>query len=319
MTAAPPQGPTVIEPQEESIRPETSAEFDGTPIRAWRVGNRVGEAPAWHPGQRCLYWIDVRGQQLLRLQPAAGELTRWMLPEVVGALALCDDDRAILAFPQRLVSIDLQSNVLRDIASVERERPTNRLNEGKVSPSGRWWVFGSMDDRPDKAATGALYCMGADAIVRRLHDGLVIANGIAWSPDGTTLYFSDSFAGQLYAAAWDDAAGTMGRPTLHARLDEAAGRPDGAAIDVAGNYWSAGVSAGCINVLDPRGAIMRKIAVPCQAPTMPAFAGTGSMKVFVTSLIRPHWTRVGPWDGALLEIETDITGIIPPLFRLAAA
>jgi len=319
MTAAPPRYPTVIEPRVESIRPETLIEADDTSMRAWRVGNRVGEAPAWHPVQRCLYWIDARGQQLLRLRPATGELTRWMLPEVVGALALCDDDRAILAFPQQLVSIDLQSNVLQDIASVERERPTNRLNDGKVSPSGRWWVFGSMDERPDKAATGALYCIGADAAVRRLHDGLVIANGIAWSLDGATLYFSDSFAGQLYAAPWDEDAGTMGTPRLHARLDEAAGRPDGAAIDVAGNYWSAGVSAGCINVLDPRGTIVRKIAVPCQAPTMPAFAGTDAMKIFVTSLIRPHWTRVGPWDGALLEIETDITGIIPPLFRRAAA
>lgn len=83
------------------------------------------------------------------------------------------------------------------------------------------------------------------------------------------------------------------------------------------NYWSAGVAAGCINVLDPRGTIQRKIVVPCRAPTMSAFAGTGAKNIFVTSLIRPHWDHVGPWDDALPEIETDIGGIVPQLFRNA--
>ncbi len=297
----------------EMVRPETLIESGGAATRAWHVGNRVGEGPAWHPVQQCLYWIDVRGRELLRLVPGTGELSRWTLPEVVGALALGNGERVYLALPHRVVSLDLARGELEDVAAVEIDRPTNRLNDGKVSPSGRWFVFGSMDERPDKGATGALHCMGADGRVRQLHDGLVIANGIAWSPDAATLYFSDSFSGRLHAASWDEAAGTMGPVRLLACLDEVAGRPDGAAMDVHGHYWSAGVSAGCLNVLDVAGTLLRKVPVPCRAPTMPAFAGERSTAMFVTSLIRPHWSHVGPWDGALLEVEVGTRGVVPPL------
>ena len=289
-----------------------------TEIRAYQAANRVGEGPVWHPAQECLYWIDVRGRQLLRLHPPSGALIRWDLPEVVGAFALCTDDSACLAFPHRLVRLDMTSGVLSDIARVEDDRPANRLNDGKVSPSGRWFAFGSMDDRPDKDATGALYCLGLDGRVRKLCDGLVVCNGIAWSPDATKLYFSDSFAGTVFVAPWDEVSAVMGEPRVLVRLDERAGRPDGAAVDESGNYWSAGVSAACINVIGAGGSLLRKIALPCRAPTMPAFAGADRRTLFVTSLVRPQWETPGRWDGAVLGMSVDTAGIIPPLFRYLA-
>lgn len=270
-------------------------------IEVWPVGNRVGESPAWHAGEQALYWIDVRGQQVLRLDPARQRLTRWQLPEVVGALALWGDGTVRLALQQRIVDLDLHAGLLRTVCSLApHEPPGNRLNDGKRSPSGRWLVVGSMDDRADKHASGGLYCVGDGGAVRQLHAGLVVANGIAWSPDARTLYFSDSFRGQVWQAAWNEAEGTMGAPRPFADLGEADGRPDGAQVDATGRYWSAGVSAGALNILAPDGTQHRRIALPCRAPTMCAFGAAKDL--WVTSLVRPGWEPTAH-DGALLRLQ----------------
>lgn len=285
----------------EPIAPHT-LEHPGTgPIEVWPVGNRVGESPAWHAGEQALYWIDVRGQQVLRLDPARRQLTRWQLPEVVGAMALWGDGTVRLALQQRIVDLDLRTGLLRTVCSLAPyEPPGNRLNDGKRSPSGRWFVVGAMDDRPDKRARGALYCVSDSGMVRQLHTGLVVANGIAWSPDACTLYFSDSFRGQVWQADWNEAEGTMGEPRPFAALGEAEGRPDGAQVDGTGRYWSAGVSAGVLNILAPDGTRQGRIALPCRAPTMCAF-GTGN-DLWVTSLVRPGWEPTA-LDGALFRLQ----------------
>ncbi len=285
----------------ESIAPSVQQHPGIGTIEVWPVGNRVGESPAWHAGEQALYWIDVRGQQVLRLEPARQRLTRWQLPAVVGALALWDGGTVRLALQQRIVDLDLQTDLLRSVCSLApHEPPGNRLNDGKRSPSGRWFIVGSMDDRQDKQARGGLYCVSNGGAVHQLHAGLVVANGIAWSPDAHTLYFSDSFRGQVWQAAWNEAEGTMGEPRPFADLGEAEGRPDGAQVDGAGRYWSAGVSAGAINILAASGERQDRIALPCRAPTMCAFGEAEDL--WVTSLVRPGWEPT-EHDGALLRLQ----------------
>lgn len=282
------------------------------PITVWPVQNRVGECPVWSPKEQALYWIDVRAPQLLRLVPDTGELTRWHLPEVVGAIALADNAEVWLAFPHRLVSLRLASGELTKVTDVETDRPNNRLNDGKVSPSGCWFVFGSMDDRPTKTASGALYRTSASGEVHRLMDGLTVANGIAWSVDGRQLYFSDSHVGQVYVASWEEATGTMGERRLLVSLDEAAGRPDGAAVDMGNCYWSAGVSAGVLHRIDASGNVLQRLGLPCRAPTMCSFGGADLQTVFVTSLVRAQWTIPGLLDGALLSFRHPVAGTAMP-------
>ena len=291
--------------------------WSGRPVQSYAIGNRVGEAPCWHPIQQCLYWIDVRAQQLLRLYPDNSTVDRWHLPEVVGALALCHGSEVCLALTRRLVKLDVITGEMCDFAVVESEPTGNRLNDGKVSPSGRWFVFGSMDDRVQKSATGAIYCVSSNGEVRRIYSGLTVCNGIAWNAAATQIYFSDSAKGVLYRAPWDDARGEMGDAAVFATLDEAAGRPDGGAVDLNDQYWSAGVSAGCINVLSASGQIVEKIALPCQAPTMCAFGGQRGDVLYVTSLIRPQWQAAGVHDGALLAIPLATRGPASSLFGTA--
>ena len=218
----------------------------------------------------------------------------------------------VLALQRTLALLELASGRLTALCTVDREPPHNRLNDGKVSPSGRWFVFGSMDDRPsDKQPSGALYCAATAGPIRLLHEGLTTANGIAFSPDAATIYFSDSHAGRVWRAPWNEDSGRMGDPELMCSPDERAGRPDGAAVDSSGTYWSAGVSAGVINRFAPDGSLLLRIELPCRAPTMPCFGGANRAEVFVTSLVRPTWTDTSKGlDGALFRFASNSTGIV---------
>lgn len=282
-------------------------------LHAWLVGNRVGEAPNWDAASRTLLWIDVRAPAVLRLNPHTSMITRWALPEVVGGMALARAGSMLLALRRRLAVLDLASASLTTLHTVPGEPVNNRLNDGKVSPSGRWFVFGSMDDSAaDKQPTGALHVADRHG-VRRLAGGLTVANGIAFSPDAKTLYFSDSHAARVWRAPWDEADGTMGLAVLLCSPDEQTGRPDGAAVDVQGHYWSAGVSAGCINRYSTAGELLERWLLPCRAPTMPCFGGDGLNDLYVTSLVRPGWPE-GPHalDGALYSWRSSSVGLAPP-------
>lgn len=273
-------------------------------IYAWSIRNQVGESPVWDCEANSLLWIDVRAPAVFRLDPSSGKLSRWTLPEVVGALGLVGANKVVLALQRHIAVLHLDGCELSYMAAVEDEPSHNRLNEGKVSPSGRWFVFGSMDDRAgEKAPSGALYRAEGDGTVTRLFAGLTIANGIAWTADSNWLYFSDSYLGTVWRAPWNENLGRMGKPMVFTTSADEAGRPDGALMDLSDNYLSAGVSAGCLNKFNPDGKLISRLALPAKAPTMPCLGGSNLTRLFVTSLVRPTWEKLGEFDGALFELD----------------
>lgn len=272
-------------------------------MEVWRVEADVGECPFWDEATRSLFWVDIRRPALHRVDPAGRAVASWPLPEPIGAFALIEDGvRAMIGLAGGLALLDLRTGVIERLFDPEPERPENRLNEGKVSPCGRFFVFGSMDDRPDKQATGSLYCLSSDGTLTVLTRDLFVANGVAWSPDGSILYFSDSRASIIWAADWDAASGTFDGRRVFATPTEQQGRPDGAAMDVDGSYWSAGVSAGRLNRYAPDGRLVEAIDLPVQAPTMPAFGPADIGVMFVTSHRRI--ANPTPDDGGIVLLPT---------------
>jgi sugar lactone lactonase YvrE len=265
---------------------------------------QVGESPVWDHAAGRLWWVDVRAPALHRTDPRDGATETWPLPAPVGSLALCRSGRVLLALKTGVVRFDPRDGAMEPLAAPESDRPHNRLNDGKASPCGRF-VVGGMDDRPAKHATAALWSIAPDGGVALLRDGLIVSNGLAWSPDGGTLWYSDSRRTGIWTAPWDSATGTIGASRLVAAPDEATGRPDGAAMDVEGGYWSAGVSAGVLNRWLPDGRLDRVVRLPLRAPTMPCFGGPGLRDLFVTSLRGPG---AEPGDGAVLRLDVGVAG-----------
>jgi sugar lactone lactonase YvrE len=282
-------------------------------MKIWQVGAEVGECPFWDEQTQSLFWVDIRKPALHNYAAGGERLRSWDLPEPVGAFALLHDGRrALVALATGLALLNLDTGVIERLFDPEPGRPYNRLNEGKVSPCGRFFVFGSMDDRDPKQPTGALYCLAADLSIHRLATDLVVANGVAWSPDGSVLYFSDSRAAVIWISDWDAETGTISGRRIFASPSVEEGRPDGAAMDSEGCYWSAGVSAGRLNRFAPDGRIIETIELPVQAPTMPAFGRNGT--VFVTSHRRI--ADPTPVDGAIIELQTGKDGVQQMRFHM---
>jgi sugar lactone lactonase YvrE len=281
-------------------------------MKVWNVGAEVGECPYWDSSTARLFWIDVRKPCLWCQEPSGEVVDSWPLPDPVGAFALLEcGTKAIVALSTGLILLDLRTRSMTPLLDPEPHRPFNRLNEGKVSPCGEYFVFGSMHDSDPTRPTGALYCLSADRKLSVLATEILVANGLAWSPDGGKLYFSDSRASRIWVADWK--RGSIANRQLFASPTEAQGRPDGAAMDVDGCYWSAGVSAGVLNRYAEDGEIVETIRLPVQAPTMPAFGAAGAL--YVTSHRRIAAPR--DIDGSLLVLSVPQQGVPLPRFKLA--
>ena len=265
----------------------------------------VGESPVWDEAQDRLLFVDIVAPALYAFTPANGDLKRWEMPAPIGSFGLCADGRALLALQTGLHFFDFATAKLESFLHPEPDRPDNRLNDGKVGPDGRFWV-GSMDASGALRPTGALYRIDAAGGSTKMVEGLIVSNGLAWSPDGRTLYHSDSRQRFLSAYDYDLATGDIGNRRELRRFAEEDGRPDGAAMDAEGFYWSAGVSAGCLNRIAPDGTIERKLRLEVPAPTMPCFGGPGLRTMYLTSLSTDRTgTQVA---GTLLELDVGVAG-----------
>jgi sugar lactone lactonase YvrE len=272
----------------------------------------TGESPVWDEGSGRLWWVDIPGQALYRTDPASVETEYWAMPEPVGCLGLCRSGGMLLGLRSGIHRFDPASGSLEPVAAPEPGIEGNRLNDGKVSPEGRFLV-GSINETPEKRRVAALWRLdpGARDCVR-LVDGLANSNGLAWSPDGRTLWHADTEAPAIWTWDYDPATGAISNRCEVARPDEATGHPDGGAVDAEGGYWSAGYTAGRLNRWLPDGRLDRVVELPVRHPTMPCFGGPGLRTLFVTSA---KGDAAGPADGRVLMLDVGVAGT--PVGRFA--
>ena len=148
--------------------------------------------------------------------------------------------------------------------------------------------------------------------------GLIVSNGLAWNADGTTMFHSDSKGQIVWTYDYDPATGTVGDRRVLARPTEEIGRPDGAAVDVEGYYWSSGISAGVLNRWAPDGSLDRSIPLPVSNPTCPCFGGPDLRTIYVTSLrhdLPADVLAAKPASGGIVALQVDVAGV--PVARFA--
>lgn len=273
---------------------------------------QVGESAVWDDEHNQLLWADIPPGIIYAQDVTTGARSQWQLPESVGAFGLADDGRLVVGMVSGVYLFDRASGALDLLVDPEPDqvsnRPKHRLNDGKVGPDGAFWV-GSM--HPD-VPTAALYRVTGDGRSERKIEGLNTSNGLAFSADGRTMFHSDSRQQWVDRHTLDPATGTLSDRVRIANPSEADGRPDGAATDMTGAYWSAGVSAGCLNRYDRNGNLLERIPVPPKAPTMPCFGGPDMKTLFFTSLRR---AEAGPDCGNVFSMQVDVAGVPVSRFR----
>jgi sugar lactone lactonase YvrE len=277
---------------------------------------QLGECPVWSVEEQALYWVDIHAPALHRFDPATGASRTWPMPSRIGSFGLREAGGAVVALIDGFHMLDLDTGELSYLVGPERV-PGTRFNDGKVSPEGRFWA-GTMDEESLSRPIAALHRLDPDGSLHRMVDDLIVSNGLAWTADGRTMFHSDSKRPVVWAYDYDPDTGTISDRRVVARPSEEIGRPDGAAVDDKGYYWSAGISAGVLNRWSPDGQLDRSIPLPCSNPTAPCFGGPDMRTIFVTSLrhgVAPEVLAAKPLSGGVFALRVDVPGVPISRFR----
>jgi sugar lactone lactonase YvrE len=278
--------------------------------RAADVACRLGESPVYDERTDRLYFVDLTSFLLYCLDVGSGGLQSWSFESEVCSLGLAASGALVVALRKHVILFDPATAARRTVCWIESDRIETRLNDGRVGPDGAFWV-GSMDDRKDKQAIGALYRVSPSGAVEMKVEGLIISNGLAWTADGEIMFHADSRGPWIDRWRFDRNSGAMSDRRRLAEPDDATGRPDGGSCDVEGFYWSAGVSAGRLNRFGPDGSLVASQEVPVPAPTMPSFGGRDFRTLFLTNLTDgrdPEKLAKAPLAGALLAGKAPVAG-----------
>ena len=223
--------------------------------------------------EQVLYWVDINAPSLNRFDPATGRNTAMPMPESIGCFALRAAGGFVVALRGGIWLARADGTLERKLADAPYDPAHHRFNDGRCDPQGRFFA-GTMNEKRD-AQHG-----GAPAHRRRRHAcailaDIMISNGLAWSPDGRTMYHADTPTHVIRAFDYDAATGTPSHPRVFAQWNGETDRPDGGAVDSAGNYWTAFYRGGKVVQLSPRGETLAEYPIPAMCPTMCAFGGPG--------------------------------------------
>ncbi|HUP55414.1 MAG TPA: SMP-30/gluconolactonase/LRE family protein [Methylomirabilota bacterium] len=279
---------------------------------------QLGECPVWDPDEARLYWIDIDGRAIHRYDPASGLDEQRAAPGRPGSLALTGvAGRLLVALEGRLALFDWDPATWRDWVALEPEGAGNRLNDGRCDPGGRFWVGSMFDPSSARKATGLLHRVEPDGTSVTVRSEIGVANGLAFSPDGRTMYFADTHRDTVWAYDYDLATGDATNERVFLDFGPLPGRPDGACVDEAGCYWVACVTGGMVLRVTPAGVVDRRVRVPVDKPTMPAFGGPGLSTLFITTIGGGGSHQVDPSQpeaGSVFAIEAGVKGLPEPRF-----
>jgi sugar lactone lactonase YvrE len=256
----------------------------------YAASDDLGESLFWDPDGRRLHWIDAWKTKVHSFDPATSETTSTDLTSAlsglpIGSIARHAAGGMIAGVKGGFYRLDLEQTSASLIAAVESDRPaTNRLNDGKCDRTGRFWCASANTDH--RTPSGALWRLQSGSAPMLMQDGLVVGNGIAWSPDDRSMYLADTFAATVWRYDFDKATGAIANRRPFISTAYIRGGIDGATVDSDGCYWAALFGGGAVAQFDPDGKLVRHVGLPVSDPTICAFGGPDLDVLYVVSASR---------------------------------
>ena len=284
--------------------------------------NATGESPVWSTTEQALYWVDIPAKRLHRWALGDASSQSWAAPQMLACIARGRDGSWIAGMEDGLFSLtphndgSLGASLL---AAVTHAQSGMRFNDGRCDRQGRFWAGTMLMHMSAGAQVGAMYRYSAGQAepLKAQLDGFIVPNGLAFSPDGQTLYLSDSHPDvqKIWAYDYDTDTGTPHNRRLFVDMGEHPGRPDGAAVDADGCYWICGNDAGLIHRFTPEGKLDRSLTVPVKKPAMCAFGGADLDTLFVTSIRPAGDISDQPLAGGVFALRPGVKGLPEPMFN----
>ncbi len=275
----------------------------------------TGESPCWDANRGVLYWVDIPRATLFVYNPRTRQNQSLDLRQhfsSIGCVVTCTSDGLLFTPDRKVAYFDFDRMTYQILAEVEPDLPGNRFNDGKCDPRGRF-LAGTMQINPDGTPTGSLYSLGRDAKIRKLLDGLIISNGMGWSPDYRTFYLADSFSKDIWAFDYDLDSGDIANRRTAFTLPDDNGSADGLTTDRAGMVWLARWDGACVQRWNPlSGELLATYSFPAKRTSCPAFGGKQMNELYVTSAaigLSEEDLQAYPHNGALMRLQTGFTGM----------
>ncbi len=276
---------------------------------AFAANASLGESPRWDPQHQRLYWADIIQQQLHCFNPATGENTTRQFDQSIGCVSLRREGGFILGMRHGIYTLDHFDGELQLLSSPEAGVESNRFNDGRCDAAGRYFV-GSIYE-PKGQPLAHIYRIDSQGQFARCVEGLATSNGIAFSPDNSRFYYADTPSHAIQVCDYNLATGEVSNSRLFHQFPLGHGRPDGAAVDAEGCYWTALYEGGRVVRLSPEGQILQEIAVPARCPTMAAFGDADLKTLYITTVrARPDEELAQyPLSGAIFKVRVDVPGL----------
>ena len=284
----------------------------------------LGESPFWQPQEQMLYWVDIPGKKILRANVYMGTVQAWDMPSEPGCIAPAASGGLVIALRHGVFRAREWGGALDLITTLPYDPATVRANDGKCDALGRFWV-GTIDEPKARRAAElfSIDCRTGAAVGQRQAGDALTANGLAWSPAGDTLYWADTPSHVLHAWDFDALSNTLSRHRTHLQFAPKPagwtwedrsyqGRPDGAAVDVQGNYWVSMFEGRRVCCFAPDGRLLQERVTPAQCPTMPCFGGEDLKTLYLTT--GRHGRSAAelaqfPDSGAVFFTRVEVSGL----------
>lgn len=285
-------------------------------ILANRITCELGEGPVWDPIRQVVLWVDIRRGLVfagrLDVQGRIVDVDHVPFPGTVGAVAVAEDGSWIVATAHTLI-VHPVAGPMRELARIIPAGGARRTNDGKPDPAGRF-LIGTLS-LDDDSETEVLTRLEQDGTLTTIDDDLTLSNGLAWSPDGSTLNSVDTLRRVVFARSYDVVTGTTGERRILIEFPD--GYPDGMCSDADGFLWIAMWGMGAVRRYRPDGVLDRSIRVPAPHVSSVAFAGPDLDTLIITTAtqdLTEEQLAAAPLSGKLFTVRPGVRGLAVPLW-----
>lgn len=273
----------------------------------------TGEGTLWDEKLKRLLWIDIPTGEIHSFDPASGiDRLVFKSEQYIGTVVQRERGGLVAALQHGFYFIDEDTGAMAPICDPEQDKPLNRFNDGKCDPAGRLWA-GTMNIRDHSLFVGSLYCLNTDLSCRKMVSDVAISNGIIWSGDNKTMYYTDTRARVIWAYDYDIGTGNIANRRTVIEIAEGEGGPDGFTIDAEGMLWVAQWGGWQVGRYDPAtGKKIGRVDVPAERVSSCAFGGAKLDELYITTAVAgssPEDAEKQPLAGSLFVAKAGATGV----------
>lgn len=266
-----------------------------------------GEGPLYDPTRDCVFWTDIDSGRMFRIDCSTLQHRQIYQGEMVGGFTLQPDGQLILFRVKDITLFNPETGASRKLRDFDDDDGSgggsSRFNDTSAGPTGHCYAgtIGTTNE------AGGLFLLSPDGSLELLFRGTGCANGMGWTPDRKTMYWTCSTRNKIFAYDFNATTGKMNNERVFHEVTDRAkfGTCDGLTVDAAGTVYSARWDGRGIYLFNPDGSARGKIDLPVPKVTSLCFGGKDLTDLYITTACRGDGTAGA---GGLYRLKTTAKG-----------